>query len=191
LDDIIGLKGFAVDHVARTERATPNASSQVDNLLSCHTLDAILCTLLGGLVYGRDHGATARAQSCFKAFWSSTHELGFPVAALLEDPNIRPSRSEHYIQRDMASEFARESFRKCRHRSLFTTDSGKLGLGPKVVLQSDRLVILYGFRMPMILRPVGGEYLLVGPCYVHGIMRGEAVASHRASGKEDQIFWLR
>ena len=37
------------------------------------------------------------------------------------------------------------------------------------------MVILYGWKTPFVLRPVSEGYLLIGECYVHGLMHGEAI----------------
>jgi hypothetical protein len=51
----------------------------------------------------------------------------------------------------------------CKHRRLFVTVKGHLGLGPRVMQPKDEVVILYGFKTPMLLRPLDtGEYQLVG-----------------------------
>lgn len=61
------------------------------------------------------------------------------------------------------------------YRSLFKTSSGYLGWGR--VEDGDEVWVLLGGDVPFVLRPVAGstEYRLVGDCYLHGIMDGEAV----------------
>ena len=39
----------------------------------------------------------------------------------------------------------------------------------------DIVVIFYGWKTPFVLRPVSDGYLLIGECYVHGLMHGEAI----------------
>jgi hypothetical protein len=62
-------------------------------------------------------------------------------------------------------------------RSLFKTKSGYVGQGPSSMEKNDMLCIIYGCKMPMILRRQGDtQYcLLVGETYVHGMMFGEAM----------------
>ena len=60
-------------------------------------------------------------------------------------------------------------------RRLLNTLTGYLGLAPYDTLPGDMLCILFGGRVPMILRPVDGHFLLVGESYFHGIMDGEAL----------------
>jgi len=57
----------------------------------------------------------------------------------------------------------------------FTTMSGYVGIGPNTCQPGDKVVILFGCASPLVLRSIGSRYQLVGECYVHGIMHGEAV----------------
>lgn len=57
----------------------------------------------------------------------------------------------------------------------FTTVSGYAGLGPNPCQPGDQVVIILGCATPLVLRPVNSHYELVGECYVHGIMHGEAM----------------
>ncbi|KAH0536831.1 hypothetical protein FGG08_006329 [Glutinoglossum americanum] len=68
-----------------------------------------------------------------------------------------------------------------RGRTFFITTKGYMGIGPGDMAKGDPAVILYGARTPFILRPVGsgGKWQLVGDCYIHGIMAGEAIVKER------------
>jgi len=58
--------------------------------------------------------------------------------------------------------------------SLCTTSNGYLASVPYTTEVGDFIVVLAGGDYPFVLRPTGDHYRLVGPCYVHGIMDGEA-----------------
>ena len=66
-------------------------------------------------------------------------------------------------------------------RSIFVTQKGMLGIGPKNVQKGDLVCVLFGGDVPFILRELRevdrGERLniLVGDAYVQGLMYGEAV----------------
>ncbi|KAJ5261074.1 HET-domain-containing protein [Penicillium angulare] len=65
-------------------------------------------------------------------------------------------------------------------RRLLWTQSGYLGLAPPGAKKSDNVVILEGSRVPFILRKVdGGFWKVIGECYIHGIMYGEAFDSQK------------
>ncbi|ORY07047.1 hypothetical protein BCR34DRAFT_489753, partial [Clohesyomyces aquaticus] len=58
-------------------------------------------------------------------------------------------------------------------RSAFRTANGHIGLGPRAMRPGDVTVALVGGAVPFILRPRDGYHLLVGECYVHGVMYEE------------------
>ncbi|MCJ1426953.1 hypothetical protein MMC29_004856 [Sticta canariensis] len=63
---------------------------------------------------------------------------------------------------------------------LVTTERGHVGMALETVERTDVVAVLLGCSTPMVLRPVQGDagYLkwkVVGECYLHGIMNGEAM----------------
>jgi hypothetical protein len=71
-------------------------------------------------------------------------------------------------------------------RELFISDRGYMGSAPMKLQPGDEIYILYGCRVPMVLRPYlskdidkinaeSRDRIIVSPCYVHGIMDGEAL----------------
>ena len=79
----------------------------------------------------------------------------------------------------------------CNRSSLFVTSSKRIALGPPAMKEGDQVCIIYGCQTPFILRPTqskSGSYILVGPCYVHGLMRGEAVEEREERGFVPQEF---
>jgi hypothetical protein len=77
-------------------------------------------------------------------------------------------------------------------RVAFHTTTGFIGIGPRCTEPGDVVAILYGSRLPIVLRPVPelskGSYRLLGVSYVYGIMDGEAVRRHKEMGLEDDVF---
>ena len=63
----------------------------------------------------------------------------------------------------------------CRGRTFVKTREGYIGLAPRNAQPGDQVCILLGRNMPMLLRPIANsQYQVVGECYVHGLMNGEA-----------------
>lgn len=60
-------------------------------------------------------------------------------------------------------------------RRFFITQKGFIGTGPTSLQKGDVIAILCGGVVPFVLRPSFREYGVIGPCYVHGIMTGEAM----------------
>jgi hypothetical protein len=73
------------------------------------------------------------------------------------------------------------------HQSLFVTENGKFGLGPVNARPGQEVWVVGGCRFPLVLetcarlgQAADGKqpdlgFVLRGDCFVHGIMRGEAV----------------
>ena len=75
-------------------------------------------------------------------------------------------------------------------RSLFVTDKGgsRLGFGPSHVQRGDVVVILFGYTVPMVLRPVeNGMYSFVGEVYLDGVMDGEAMKEGEIHTEDFQL----
>ncbi|KAF4627649.1 hypothetical protein G7Y89_g10503 [Cudoniella acicularis] len=74
--------------------------------------------------------------------------------------------------------------------TLFITSSGYLGWGPLEMRRSDLICILFGCDMPIILRKVNSHFIHIGPCFVLGIMHGEAVADIREDSEKIVFFTI-
>ncbi len=67
-------------------------------------------------------------------------------------------------------------FRFVRTRRLMVTLDGFIGLVPTDAQQGDVVCLLLGCNVPMVLRAVEDrQYKVVGGCYLHGVMEGEAM----------------
>ncbi|KAF2670886.1 hypothetical protein BT63DRAFT_423162 [Microthyrium microscopicum] len=62
---------------------------------------------------------------------------------------------------------------------LMTTREGALGMGPHTASLEDQVWILFGCRVPVVLRPLENWYKLVGECYIDGYMNGEAIDEYK------------
>ena len=62
-----------------------------------------------------------------------------------------------------------------RNRRFFITEEGQMGLGPRLTRPGDLVCVLLGSQVPFVLRQVGDCSVVVGECYCHGVMEGEAV----------------
>jgi hypothetical protein len=80
-----------------------------------------------------------------------------------------------------------------KDRPLFYTTSGRLGLGPPELKAGDHICILFGGNSLYVLRPIPSSenFYFIGECYVHGLMRGEAMVSFENKKVTSQTFHLR
>jgi hypothetical protein len=75
-------------------------------------------------------------------------------------------------------------------RKLCTTRTGYVCLMPETVQRGDLLVILLGCNFPVLLRPFGEMYRVVGECYVYGLMEGEIFEVRDGEGLKYRDFIL-
>jgi hypothetical protein len=65
-----------------------------------------------------------------------------------------------------------------------------MGIGPDTMKEGDIVTILFGGKVPYVLRPSGSRYRFIGECYVPALMGGEIVQRWRAGSRKQAIFEL-
>ena len=74
-------------------------------------------------------------------------------------------------------------FQAASQRVFCSTKQGRIGLVPCTTQTGDLVAVIMGADVPFVLRLSGvGTYELVGDCYIHGVMNGEAL-----QGEHDQV----
>ena len=75
---------------------------------------------------------------------------------------------------------------------LSVTCEGYLGLAAATARPGDKICILLGCNFPLVLRPFEGteHWELIGSCYVHGIMDGEAMEWLKDGRRELREFLI-
>jgi hypothetical protein len=71
---------------------------------------------------------------------------------------------------------------RSRRANLFTTTGGYLGANLCRIQPGDEIYLLFGCRMPAVLRKQEGVHRLIGFVYVCGAMDGEAMDELEANG---------
>jgi hypothetical protein len=77
------------------------------------------------------------------------------------------------------------------NRKFATTSKGYYVLGPKIMMRGDIICVLFGGKTPFCLRQQDDHYLLVGECYVHGLMNGEAMDMMDRGEVRKKMFKIR
>ena len=106
-------------------------------------------------------------------------------------PTSQPTSSEKF-------DFAAYATCMSVNQRLFRTSKEYIGMGPDITQNGDVVAILFGCRVPFVLRPnrsdsenlMDSTFKLVGECYVDGIMFGEAVKEHMQTGLAISTFHL-
>lgn len=74
---------------------------------------------------------------------------------------------------------------------LFILNNGYMGLARFRCRLNDRVCVVKGCSVPLVLRPrQDGRYLVIGEAYVHGFMNGEAIEKLERSGEKDEVAEL-
>ncbi|KAK4078973.1 hypothetical protein Trihar35433_78 [Trichoderma harzianum] len=91
--------------------------------------------------------------------------------------------------------WSREAVMVTRHRRFAVARKGYFVLRPGRLQENDVVVVLRGGTVPFLLRRVSvmgngpeGGWVLVGECYVHGLMDGE---KWETEGVEEEVFSIR
>jgi hypothetical protein len=71
-----------------------------------------------------------------------------------------------------------------------TSSDLMIGLGPNTTQKGDKVCILLGCHVPVIIRPEGDHYIFIGEAYIHGVMYGELFERLNISKSEPRSFSL-
>ena len=149
---------------------------------------AIAAVLIAGANTDKEVAAQEDCGS-LNDFQSSVQHMG-RIPAALGQPG--PSAGDHSAQQDCnfrASRYFSDFQRACVNRVVFRTKNNYVGVGSNLLREGDTAAVIYGADLPFALRLNGqNQYQILAPCYVHGIMFGEAVKRHRERGEKDFLF---
>jgi hypothetical protein len=100
--------------------------------------------------------STEQRRIFWQSIWDKHHNLGIPELVYRE--------AKSYFNQIMSG------------RNFFVTEKGYIGIGPLNIRAGDSICLFLGGITPFAVRKVDREtFNLVGECYVHGIMSGEAL----------------
>jgi hypothetical protein len=146
-----------------------------------NTDDNITSTFIQTLVTGPSNDFSFEADALQ---WFAQH------AHLLLKSSLSQHLKRLVRKRSDPGRFHEAFVRACVDRRFFVTKTGSMGIGPDVMNEGDIIVILFGGRVPYILRPVDNGFKFIGECYVPGLMNSEAVQTWRDEGSKKGIFEL-
>ncbi|KAJ4362875.1 hypothetical protein N0V83_009992 [Neocucurbitaria cava] len=78
----------------------------------------------------------------------------------------------------------------CIDRKFFISSKGFMGIGPNAMKKDDVILILFGGKVPYVLRPSEAGYRFIGECYILGLMNGEAVDWWKENGRTREMFMI-
>lgn len=182
-DDNLGqltLNGYSVDTVSRVSSIVTKDSDRVDFLkevqaLHCDNHSFSDFSPPSALALGATlmAGTDARGERATAAEWAGffhwldhvrTREDRWDIGSL----HIAP---RYYGTDDLeAAVYSAAVDRAMTNRRVFVTESGLMGVGPAKMNDHDKVVVVLGSSLPVVLRKEEDHYYVFGTCYVHGIM---------------------
>lgn len=123
--------------------------------------------------------------------WLNEHiQPSISLSSLVQRQSRLFSSYRHFQPPELpkVEQFHTVMVRMCRGRRFFITRDGLIGLGPELMKERDILVVLFGGKVPFILRPIEGGYRLIGDCYSPQLMEGEAVKRWADKGRPTKFF---
>lgn len=141
--------------------------------------------------YGSSYiGGGTLMEAFTKTLTGDLHEMD-PTFSEEEADRFTQSLLQENVEDELINaSLAQELNTSAAGRRLFVTRNGLIGLGPDWMQRGDEVWVLFGGSVPFILRPVqdsGAQkgcgnieipykyHVVIGDCYVHGIMFGEGV----------------
>jgi len=141
-----------------------------------HTVEELFWRLLIGNRTTRERPAPLHVKEMYTTYMQ---------LAIKEQQNIGEGISQTALkdviqQVQGAWEYAGWASRASGNRRVCVTKNGYVGLGPPLSVIGDIVAVVIGAQTPFIVRRVKGtaemnQFQLVGECYIHGIMDGEAL----------------
>ncbi|KAI1077748.1 heterokaryon incompatibility protein-domain-containing protein [Whalleya microplaca] len=178
---ILHTKGFQLGRITRA------SSRVVDGTLSDDCLklagwvpgmdvnnitDRLWRTLVADRTGAGKHTPFWYRRACMYCIMKLTADGDLSTTKLLDNKTL-PETVLDYLRRVRAVVWNRKFFAVAGPN---LTSDELFGMGSRRIQEDDCICILFGCSVPVVLRRRNREFSLIGECYVHSMMDGEAVA---------------
>jgi len=181
------LKSASSSRHAMLKDIWAKAKYQVQNYAYSHSdvLDALSLTLCGGLFTFKPAEENMSEHRQDRAAYFSLLGPTIGCEDLGEEPELASQGDPERYWVDMKLGIIGRSF--------VFTEKGYFGLAPHIIQPGDLICIFFGATVPFALRTADlsepDMFKLIGECYVHGLMRGEAFST-QSRGDSSETFVL-
>lgn len=136
----------------------------------------------------QDHWTWIRTEEIFYSFILYNHLFRKPLGQYFthKTPNCQKDirqRTKKDSQEESLME--RAVINICGNR-LFTTRMGLIGICPPSAKSGDLVSVLLGCSVPLVLRPHGDNFRVIGEYHAQGIMEGEVITSGKINRNKIQ-----
>ncbi|KAL8850892.1 MAG: hypothetical protein Q9221_004205 [Calogaya cf. arnoldii] len=150
----------------------PNQVGDLPQMVFCKTL---LAELLGPVMAAATTtpNIPPRDGENLREKYSSQAHSDTAAYLTLNETNLSPlppteiASLKEAASRGSLARFARSSHILSHNRKVYLTQNGFLGIGPRVMNVGDEVCVLFGGRVPFILRRMQDHHVFVGETYIH------------------------
>lgn len=170
LVDKISFFGEAITSPAQESLPTLRRWQYIAGLQGLHLISGSRF----GVVTPPDFWTTIVAGKSYLSLWVK-HRL------VTEEPEALQYATQSFVAGNLSPETRESQYlayavtRAVMGRRFFTTTKKRMGLGVPEIQLDDRVVVIKGCSVPLILRDMGEHMVIVGKTYVSGIMDGEVI----------------
>jgi len=93
-----------------------------------------------------------------------------------DDPSLNAEEWRHWLLEGAHYSTRPVYYKSIENSSVFRntafsrTQNGYMSLVPSFTNEQDVVCIISGHTMPLVLRPIGEYFQIIGQCYIHGMM---------------------
>ena len=157
---------------------------------NCDPLEAFIRTLTTD-IYKSGRDAERLPPDIFAQFLTASQGQDIDIPYL--EGLIQPDENGHVnwveARKHPYAQYILSTVVATRARSFFVSDSGYMGLGPLALEKGDLICIFPGCNLPLMIREHDDHHVLIGDCFVWGLMDGEAMKDRNV--EDFETFKLR
>ena len=93
---------------------------------------------------------------------------------------------QYDVNNSLPASFLHNSYCWTRVRKLCVTENGLIGWVPIEAREGDAICVFEGAKVPYMLRKTAEDdaYIIIGHCFLHGILFGEAMTSNEIRSED-------
>jgi hypothetical protein len=141
---------------------------------------------------GREEGESKKArltEKTIRQIYALTRMFDTSAEEMLREFSLSDTDNRDMVLRTVVNLLLR-ALVDTKEKSFFITREGYFGLGPLQLEEQDMVCVLPGCSVPLLIRKRDYYHVLVGECFVWGLMDGEAM-SNRKDDKGYKVFHLQ
>jgi hypothetical protein len=142
---------------------------------------------------GREEGTLKKARltdKIVRRIYALTRIFDISAEEMLHEFCLSDTDNVDVVLRTVTAILLRAVMEITKKKSFFITRTGYFGLGPLALEEGDMVCVLPGCSVPLLIRKRDYYHVLVGECFVWGLMDGEAMLNRKID-EDYELFNLK